>query len=71
MPTMSTAPKVLKTFVVPWEADHDFSGIEVQFEGGRRISLPIGSKTEARRQAALVKGSAVAAEAIWRKAQAT
>jgi hypothetical protein len=68
---MSTAPNVIKTCVVPWEADHDLTGIEVQFEGGRRIAFPVGSKTEARHHAALVKGSAVAAEAVWCNAQST
>jgi hypothetical protein len=68
---MSTAPKVTKTRVVPWDAEHDLTGIEVEFEGGRRIAFPVGSKTEARHQAAMVKGSAVAAEAVWRKTHAT
>jgi hypothetical protein len=57
--------------VVPWEADPDITGIEVQFEGGRRIAFPVGSKSEARHQAVPVKGSAIVAEAIWRKAQST
>jgi hypothetical protein len=68
---MSTAPKVTKTRVVPWDSDHGLTGIEVEFEGGRRIAFPVGSKTEARHQAAMVKDSAVAAEAVWRNSQAT
>jgi hypothetical protein len=68
---MSTAPKVIIARAVPWEVEHNITGVEVQFEGGRRVAFPVGSKTEARHQAALAKGSAVAAEAVWRKAQST
>jgi hypothetical protein len=65
---MSTTPKVVDARVVPWGNDDELCGIEVEFEGGRKIAFPVGDRALAEEQARRAREVPAYAETIWARA---
>lgn len=65
MRAMSTTPKVIGARVVQLGSDDEFCGIEVEFEGGQKISFPVGDCDLAEEQARRAREVPEFAETIW------